>query len=129
VKYLVSFNCDWADEFSAEGLAIITEEQKANLETNVGKTDWFFGTNEGWEADCGPDLTDFTFTEITDEEEATLRKLIPGLKIVITEYEYPPGTKCSYVRGGSFGQFPDQWLQSPKELQEKYDLENEEDDE
>jgi hypothetical protein len=92
-KVLAKFSSDWADEFTAEGLAIMTRDEYDNLLANAaaGKG-WFFGTNEGWED--GEDLSDqFTFKYISEEEEAVLIKTIPDLK-----------------PGNSFGQFPTHWI-------------------
>lgn len=89
MKYLVVFSEDWADEFQAEGFRIVTEDEKARILAWAPTGSFYFGTNEGFEDE---DLTDaFTFSPITDEDEATLRKLFPRLSS-----SYSP----------KFGQFP-----------------------
>lgn len=78
---LIKFSKDWADEFQAEGLAIFTPDETTQLKALVeaGEFEFYFGTNEGW--DYGDiDLDDFTFTEISEEEAAFLKRLIPDLK-------------------------------------------------
>lgn len=101
VRYLVRFSRDWADEFTAEGLAILSQEQLDKLHKNADKMDWFFGTNEGYYAG-ELETSDFKSTPITREEEETLCRLIPDLKI--KRY----GDSLQYSYGGSFGQFPDE---------------------
>lgn len=79
--WLVKFSKDWADEFTAEGLVILTDDQKLQLEQLIEEElfDFYFGTNEGWDAG-EVSLADFTFTQITEEEKTTLERLIPDLK-------------------------------------------------
>lgn len=76
-KYLVTFSSDWADEFQAEGLAILDDsgidEMNAWLEADQG---FYFGTNEGFE-DGEITLRDFTIAPITDDEVEILTRLIP----------------------------------------------------
>lgn len=92
-KVLVTFSKDWADEFSAEGLAIMTDEQFDKLKIWAENANWYFGTNEGWDDE---DISrGFSAAEITDEEEAVLIKLIPDLAV-----------KYAWQTIGSFGQFP-----------------------
>lgn len=93
-KFLVEFSRDWADEFQAEGLCILTEEEAEKLKAwSDDDPEWYFGTNEGFE--CGPLTHAFKYTEITEEEEKVLMKLIPDLD----------GTKHQWS-SGTFGQFP-----------------------
>lgn len=94
--FLATFSSDWADEFTAEGLAILSAEEVEALKLwAVSEPEWYFGTNEFFE---GEDLTDcFTFKEITSEEVATLERLIPDL------VRKSSGT---FNYGGKFGQFP-----------------------
>jgi hypothetical protein len=94
-QFLVEFSRDWADEFQAEGLAIMTSEQFDKLIAWAKKgPETYFGTNEGWECE---DLSDsYTAREITDEEAEVLKRLIPDL-----------GTNYSWQTFASFGQFPE----------------------
>lgn len=105
--WLVSFSKDWADEFQAEGLAIYTDDQKKQLETLIEEGfDFMFGTNEGWD-DHEIEISDFTFTEITEEEQAVLERLIPDLVLTPYTYEFNGKTYTGH-NGGSFGQIPSQ---------------------
>jgi hypothetical protein len=101
VKYLVSFNRDWADEFSPAGLAIYTQSQLDKLEACIEEVSWYFGTNEGYE-EGDLSFSDFSVTPITQEEEATLARLIPSLAFRSSVYEWNGETK-TYTSGGDFG--------------------------
>jgi hypothetical protein len=73
---LVKFQKDWADEFDVYGYKIYNSEadwlkEKGDLSEHT----FMFGTNEGWEDEGDFEDDDFTVTEITPEEAATIRKL------------------------------------------------------
>lgn len=103
---LVTFSKDWADEFQAEGMTILHEDELPTLLAWIekGGTEWYFGTNEGWE-DGETDMADFKFKEITAEEAETLERLIPDLKRR-TQTTVWQGKTYIHLEGGSFGIFP-----------------------
>lgn len=72
---LVKFSKDWADEFDVYGFCVyaskeIWEETKGDL----SELEYSFGTNEGWEEGDFDD-SDFTVTEISEDEAKVLTKL------------------------------------------------------
>jgi hypothetical protein len=101
---LVKFNLDWADEFSAEGFAIATEEEyKAAVEYYSEPRTWYFGTNEGWEDE---EIAEgFSSVEITEDEKAVLEKLFPDLVQTVHHFEHQ-GVTRTYTTGGRYGQVP-----------------------
>lgn len=103
---LVKFSRDWADEFQAEGLAILTADQVEALieEVENGFREWDFGTNEGWE-EGELDMSDFTFTPITDEEAEMLIRVIPALKVTEHSSKFN-GKQLTWTTGGKVGIFP-----------------------
>ena len=73
---LVTFNQDWADEFSVYGLSIMSESSYAQLIAWAKNANWYFGTNEGFHDD---DITDgFSIKTIDAQEEEVLRDCIFG---------------------------------------------------
>jgi hypothetical protein len=103
-RVLVKFSSDWADEFTAEGIAIMSSEEWEKLRERVkDPITWNFGTNEGWEDELLDDS--FTVTEITDEEAETLQRLIPDLVVRTQTFEYE-GKPYQFTSGGNFGIIP-----------------------
>jgi hypothetical protein len=99
---LVKFSSDWADEFTAEGFALMTDEEAETHKEYFSKPrTFFFGTNEGWE----DEEFEFTYTEVTEEEAALLKKLIPDLERTTSKVIYE-GKEYTFTNGGDFGQFP-----------------------
>ena len=85
-KLLVIMNADFADEFNVEGFSIMTQKQfdfmLASAEKAIKEEECLkvcFGTNESliWE-DPDSFKRDFKTKEITDEEEAIIKKLFDG---------------------------------------------------
>lgn len=78
---LVKFSRDWADEFQAEGFIILSAEDVEKLDTLVseGNFEWYFGTNEGFEAG-DIEMTDFEITDISEEEALFLERLFPDAR-------------------------------------------------
>lgn len=77
MKIFVTFDCDWADEFSAYGFRIFTPVEWADyrkgLHDHSGNLSYSFGTNEGWEdEDADFFLSAMTITELSDEDAAKI---------------------------------------------------------
>lgn len=96
--YLLKFSRDWADEFQAEGLAVVTNTDIELIESVIYDENvrdeyvWFyFGTNEGWE-------DEFTYLELWEKE-------IKKVEISAQEAEFLSANVLG--RGTTFGQFPD----------------------
>lgn len=71
---LVTFNHDWADEFSPYGFAIMTEEEFTKFREYYSKPrTWFFGTNEGFEDEVL--FPGCTVTEIYPKDVDTLKRV------------------------------------------------------
>lgn len=96
--YLLKFSRDWADEFQAEGLAVISGEHFDALDTLCNSEEiadehvWFyFGTNEGWE-------DEFTYSELWNNEIS---------KVEISSLQADFLSEHVLAGGSTFGQFPD----------------------
>lgn len=74
---LVIFERDWADEFSPFGFAVMTEAEFEEFKTHYSEPrDWFFGTNEGFEAENGDVLFEgCKVKDITKEQAVILTNL------------------------------------------------------
>ena len=100
---LIKFSRDWADEFQAEGFRVVDSPEEADEVKRVWSKarTFFFGTNEGWEAEHqtgkgyihGPTYgvlaNAMTFEPITDEEAESLRRLF-GLTNGISSFGIIP---------------------------------------
>lgn len=80
--YLINTSVDWADEFDVPFYELLDEDMYriymyAKLKLGSTVTDKFFGTNEGWEYDCGLDLLQFEPVEITDIEYSVIKNHLP----------------------------------------------------
>ena len=80
--YLINTSVDWADEFDMPFYELLDEDMYriymyAKLKLGSAVTDKFFGTNEGWEYDCGLDLLQFEPIEITDIEYSVIKNHLP----------------------------------------------------
>lgn len=80
--YLINTSVDWADEFDMPFYELLDEDMYriymyAKLKLGSAITDKFFGTNEGWEYDCGLDLLQFEPIEITDIEYSVIKNHLP----------------------------------------------------
>lgn len=80
--YLINTSVDWADEFDVPFYELLDEDMYriymyAKLKLGSAVTDKFFGTNEGWEYDCGLDLLQFEPIEITDIEYSVIKNHLP----------------------------------------------------
>ena len=80
--YLINTSVDWADEFDMPFYELLDEDMYriymyAKLKLGSAVTDKFFGTNEGWEYDCGLDLLQFEPVEITDIEYSVIKNHLP----------------------------------------------------
>lgn len=80
--YLINTSVDWADEFDVPFYELLDEDMYriymyAKLKLGSAVTDKFFGTNEGWEYDCGLDLLQFEPEEITDIEYSVIKNHLP----------------------------------------------------
>ena len=80
--YLINDSVDWADEFDVPFYELLDEDMYriymyAKLKLGSAVTDKFFGTNEGWEYDCGLDLLQFEPEEITDIEYSVIKNHLP----------------------------------------------------
>lgn len=80
--YLINTSVDWADEFDMPFYELLDEDMYriymyAKLKLGSAITDKFFGTNEGWEYDCGLDLLQFEPVEITDIEYSVIKNHLP----------------------------------------------------
>lgn len=80
--YLINTSVDWADEFDVPFYELLDEDMYriymyAKLKLGSAVTDKFFGTNEGWEYDCGLDLLQFEPVEITDIEYSVIKNHLP----------------------------------------------------
>lgn len=80
--YLINTSVDWADEFDVPFYELLDEDMYriymyAKLKLGSAITDKFFGTNEGWEYDCGLDLLQFEPVEITDIEYSVIKNHLP----------------------------------------------------
>lgn len=80
--YLINTSVDWADEFDMPFYELLNEDMYriymyAKLKLGSAVTDKFFGTNEGWEYDCGLDLLQFEPVEITDIEYSVIKNHLP----------------------------------------------------
>ena len=80
--YLINTSVDWADEFDVPFYELLDEDMYriymyAKLKLGGAVTDKFFGTNEGWEYDCGLDLLQFEPVEITDIEYSVIKNHLP----------------------------------------------------
>ena len=84
-NYIIVDRIDWADEFDVYFLEILDQDEydKYNFAKNTLKeyySDYWFGTNEGWEGNF--DYLQFKPQKITDEEIEVLNKFhIDGLTI------------------------------------------------
>ena len=74
MRLLVKFDKDWADEFSVYGFALMDEPDWNSLKERLPEMAFGFGTNEGWE-EGELSESDFKVGVISEEEEATIRKL------------------------------------------------------
>lgn len=80
--YLINTSVNWADEFDVPFYELLDEDMYriymyAKLKLGSAVTDKFFGTNEGWEYDCGLDLLQFEPEEITDIEYSVIKNHLP----------------------------------------------------
>ena len=80
--YLINYSVDWCDEFDMPFYELLDENMYriymyAKLKLGSAVTDKFFGTNEGWEYDCGLDLLQFEPVEITDIEYSVIKNHLP----------------------------------------------------
>lgn len=80
--YLINYSVDWCDEFDMPFYELLDEDMYriymyAKLKLGSAVTDKFFGTNEGWEYDCGLDLLQFEPEEITDIEYSVIKNHLP----------------------------------------------------
>lgn len=80
--YLINTSVNWADEFDVPFYELLDEDMYriymyAKLKLGSAVTDKFFGTNEGWEYDCGLDLLQFEPVEITDIEYSVIKNHLP----------------------------------------------------
>ena len=80
--YLINTSINWADEFDVPFYELLDEDMYriymyAKLKLGSAVTDKFFGTNEGWEYDCGLDLLQFEPVEITDIEYSVIKNHLP----------------------------------------------------
>ena len=80
--YLINTSVDWCDEFDMPFYELLEENMYriymyAKLKLGSAVTDKFFGTNEGWEYDCGLDLLQFEPVEITDIEYSVIKNHLP----------------------------------------------------
>lgn len=80
--YLINTSVDWYDEFDVPFYELLDEDMYriymyAKLKLGSAVTDKFFGTNEGWEYDCGLDLLQFEPVEITDIEYSAIKNHLP----------------------------------------------------
>ena len=88
-NYIIVDRIDWADEFDVYFLEILDQDEydKYNFAKNTLKeyySDYWFGTNEGWEGNF--DYLQFKPQKITDEEIEVLNKFhIDGLTIYVYE--------------------------------------------
>lgn len=101
MKYVLAiFSKDWADEFSAEGMCLFTENEWKRYKEEVKKipaTSFFFGTNEGWDDIPGAELLESIETrKMTEDEFWTMYKMFgkqnvfgifPELDFISTEEE------------------------------------------
>lgn len=83
VFYLGRFNKDWADEFYAEGLIVLTGKEKKEWDELAAKhadtnVTYYFGSNEGWEdATVSEILESWEFEELSDKDGAILKNHFP----------------------------------------------------
>lgn len=80
--YLINTSVDWADEFDVPFYELLDEDMYriymyAKLKLGSAFTTKGFGTNEGWEYDCGLDLLQFEPVEITDIEYSVIKNHLP----------------------------------------------------
>ena len=80
--YLINTSVDWCDEFDMPFYELLDENMYriymyAKLKLGSAITHKFFGTNEGWEYDCGLDLLQFEPVEITDIEYSVIKNHLP----------------------------------------------------
>lgn len=89
---LVTFDKDWADEFSPYGFAIMNEATFLRFKETYSKPQsWFFGSNEGYEAEDGDILFDgCTVKDITQDEADTIVRLF-GLRVPTPFYAVTEG--------------------------------------
>jgi hypothetical protein len=75
LSILVKFEKNWADEFYVHGFKVYADRAAwdKDVET-LPELEFSFGTNEGWE-EGDIDESDFTVSEITDDQAATLTTL------------------------------------------------------
>lgn len=83
---LVTFNCDYADEFDVRGsMPMSQSEYDAMIEKTItkleqeGSIELWFGTNEYVEFSCEQEVRDaYKTTPITEDQDAFLRSLPNG---------------------------------------------------
>ena len=85
-KVLVIFKGDWADEMDIEGFDIISKEEweykKLELKHTQFPQQIGIGSNQELDYDSSKEyLSDFKVQEISDEEEAIIRKLFVYLPL------------------------------------------------
>jgi hypothetical protein len=93
---LVTFEMDWADEFSVYGFRVMEREEWNKLKEAISTCEsfeWQFGTNEGWEDEDGSDfIRGYSVKDLTDTEAELFKtKLAPK----------------NYLGNYQFGIFPD----------------------
>lgn len=79
MKILVTSSGDWGDEFDLDGFAIFEKEEWEHVKEGIPDRPFeaYFGSNEFVTFEGKEDyLSYLTETEITEEEEATLRRLL-----------------------------------------------------
>ena len=104
---LLTFNKDWADEFSVYGLCIMTKERWETIEAALKSIEeqeiyWSFGSNEGWDDEKVKDfLEEIEVIEVDEKEKDFLFRLLP-------HYDW---------RGRTFGHFPPlaDWVEESSE--------------
>lgn len=75
MKVLVEFSKDWADEFNCDGFKVYDSQEAWQADAaTLPDLEYSFGTNEGWE-EGEIDESDFTVTEISDEQAKVLEDL------------------------------------------------------
>lgn len=77
MRKFVTFESDWADEFTVYGFRIFTNEEwetyKKELHEHSGSLSFYFGTNEGWDEETADHfLSNMTATDISEDDVAKL---------------------------------------------------------
>jgi hypothetical protein len=108
-KVLLIFKGNWADEMDIEGFDILSKEHWEFKKLEANNTEFpqeiCIGTNENVDYDSVKEyLSDFKVQEISDEEEAIIRKL----------FVYLPLGQVPYLKGFAPDSFYEKHGQCPQ---------------